>query len=141
MGTRADFYIGRGEKAEWLGSIAWDGYPGDKTHAVLNAANKRQFVDAVTDIASNSRDFTPASEGWPWPWEDSSTTDYAYAYDGEKVWVSCFGSAWMTPAEARNPDFEPASDKAVFPKMSRDKAAPLGSHRSGVMVVGIARKP
>lgn len=27
MGTRADFYVGRGESAEWLGSIAWDGYP------------------------------------------------------------------------------------------------------------------
>jgi hypothetical protein len=28
MGTRADFYIGRGTEAEWLGSVAWDGYPG-----------------------------------------------------------------------------------------------------------------
>lgn len=28
MGTRADFYVGRGEQAEWLGSIAWDGNPG-----------------------------------------------------------------------------------------------------------------
>jgi hypothetical protein len=28
MGTRADFYVGRGETAEWLGSIAWDGNPG-----------------------------------------------------------------------------------------------------------------
>jgi hypothetical protein len=27
MGTRADFYVGRGGQAEWLGSIAWDGYP------------------------------------------------------------------------------------------------------------------
>lgn len=27
MGTRADFYVGVGEQAEWLGSIAWDGNP------------------------------------------------------------------------------------------------------------------
>ena len=27
MGTRADFYVGRGESAEWLGSVAWDGNP------------------------------------------------------------------------------------------------------------------
>lgn len=27
MGTIADFYVGRGPKAEWIGSIAWDGYP------------------------------------------------------------------------------------------------------------------
>jgi hypothetical protein len=27
MGTRADFYIGCGRDSEWIGSIAWDGYP------------------------------------------------------------------------------------------------------------------
>ncbi len=27
MGTRADFYTGRGQTAQWLGSIAWGGYP------------------------------------------------------------------------------------------------------------------
>ena len=27
MGTRADLYIGRGTDAEWIGSVAWDGYP------------------------------------------------------------------------------------------------------------------
>jgi hypothetical protein len=27
MGTRADFYVGRGKDAEWLGSVAFDGYP------------------------------------------------------------------------------------------------------------------
>jgi len=29
MGTRADFYVGRGETAEWVGSVAWDGYPNE----------------------------------------------------------------------------------------------------------------
>ncbi len=27
MGTRADFYIGRGPTAEWIGSLPLDGYP------------------------------------------------------------------------------------------------------------------
>lgn len=27
MGTRADFYVGRGKDAEWIGSVAFDGYP------------------------------------------------------------------------------------------------------------------
>lgn len=27
MSTRADFYVGRGAEAEWIGSISWDGYP------------------------------------------------------------------------------------------------------------------
>jgi hypothetical protein len=26
MGTRSDFYVGKGKDAEWIGSIAWDGY-------------------------------------------------------------------------------------------------------------------
>lgn len=137
MGTRADFYIGRGEKAEWLGSIAWDGYPGDRTSRILSAANRTQFVDAVIDLAGEKDDFTTTQEGWPWPWEDSSTTDYAYAYDNEKVWVSCFGSEWMTPAQARDENFEPKDKGAVFPKMNTDKMAPPGSKRSGILVFGL----
>jgi hypothetical protein len=49
MGTRADFYVGRGETAEYLGSIAWDGYPdglmrvGDPKHDLLHMLNRQQY--------------------------------------------------------------------------------------------------
>lgn len=35
MGTRADFYVGTGANAEWLGSIAYDGHP-DTIYKVLD---------------------------------------------------------------------------------------------------------
>ena len=39
MGTRADFYIGRGATAEWIGSIAWDGYPDGIPAPILEATD------------------------------------------------------------------------------------------------------
>jgi len=50
MGTRADFYVGRGEQAEWLGSIAWDGYPSGNpapVTAMTSEAAYREKVEAV----------------------------------------------------------------------------------------------
>lgn len=166
MGTRADFYIGRGEKAEWIGSIAWDGYPGDRTHGILSAANKHQFLGAVTALAGEN-DFTRTAEGWPWPWETSATTDYAYAWDDGAVYVSCFGSSWLSanqladlrdaqktwetkltaaekaaaPGELpvmneEKPEW-PETPAAIFPVMKTDKPAPPGSKRSGIMVFGL----
>jgi hypothetical protein len=115
MGTRADFYVGRGESAEWLGSIAWDGYP----------------------------DGIDPEMGWPWPWDDSGTTDYAYAFEDGAVYASSFGHAWFRP-NPDAPDFgEPEWDEhgndlgsdATFPNMAERKAVTLGP-RSGVIVVG-----
>ncbi len=43
MGTRADFYIGRGEKAEWLGSVAWDGYPTGILPELLKSESENDY--------------------------------------------------------------------------------------------------
>ena len=40
MGSRADFYIGEGTEAEWLGSVAWDGYEWDKEKGSAIASAK-----------------------------------------------------------------------------------------------------
>jgi len=99
MGTRADFYIGRGEGAEWIGSIAWDGYPDGLSCDVLKANSESEFREAVQEMAHRD-DWTSPEMGWPWPWEDSRTTDYAYAFDGDRVWASCFGYTWCDLAKA-----------------------------------------
>ena len=39
MGTRADFYVGVGKKAEWLGNVAWDG---DEWAEKINPASQSQ---------------------------------------------------------------------------------------------------
>jgi hypothetical protein len=168
MGTRADFYVGRGPKAEWIGSRCYDGHPesvapqvirgldvqkrlANAVKALNNAAKIRpalaggvskiskQIDSLATSVAcavveveyrddvarmikalkrSDSGGILPA-DGWPWPWENSQTTDFAYAFDGGKVWVSCFGSEWAdasnVPEEWPN---ERKSKKAAFPEFA-----------------------
>lgn len=98
MGTRADFYIGRGEKAEWIGSIAWDGNPeGSRCAPALHSTSESAFKKRVAELARNKNDVTfPPDDPWPWPWQTSATTDYAYAWDDGAVYVSCFGRAWLS---------------------------------------------
>lgn len=123
MGTRADFYVGRGRNAEWLGSIANDGYPeppglkescpmsckhspahhgmgrtGDWGLRILGATNEADFREAVNQFIGRRKDGTGPAQGWPWPWDDSRLTDYVYAWDNG-VYISYFGSSWWSAAE------------------------------------------
>jgi hypothetical protein len=138
MGTRADFYVGRGKKAKWVGSIAWDGYPdGIEDTGIFKAKTKKQFLGVIKKMQEKQDDFTSPKDGWPWPWDDSATTDYAYAFD-KGVWVSCFGSGWVDANKAKALDKSgeefPDSDKAEFPDMKEKKNVTLGK-RSGIIVV------
>ena len=135
MGTRADFYVGRGVDAEWLGSTAWDGYPAGVPDEILQAKDEKEFRDAVGDHLAEREDGTLPEHGWPWPWDDSGTTDYAYAFDGGQVHGSCFGGPWFDPeAEPEyDDDGEPVERNgpdAVFPDMQSVKRVTLGG-RSG----------
>lgn len=137
MGTRADFYMGRGTRAEWLGSIAWDGYPESISAAILDATDGPAYREAVRAFLASREDATFPDMGWPWPWEDSRTTDYAYAFSRGKVWASNYGRAWQPARE----DSRPGPKVARFPNMKARQAVTLGP-RSGVLVFGPAkRKP
>jgi hypothetical protein len=137
MGTRADFYVGRGTEAEWLGSIAWDGYPAGVPAPAMTAATEQEWRDAIYAILAEDESATVPDHGWPWPWEDSGTTDYAYAFDGGRVWASPFGHAWFAPDLAAENCGEPedSPESAVFPNMSRFKNVAHGGKRSGLIVV------
>ena len=151
MGTRADFYVGRGEQAEWLGSIAWDGYPDgvfaarrqDAEYIPNDITDEQSWRDHVVAFLTPRKDHTFPEQGWPWPWSDSGTTDYAYALDGGQVWGSCFGRPWFLVAdgEPRDDDGERIEWEntpraaVIFPDMSERKAVTYGS-RSGVMIIG-----
>lgn len=144
MGTRADFYVGRGVDAEWLGSIAWDGYPPGIPAQILNCTSPEAFRHSVAQFIAERRDGTKPEQGWPWPWDDSCTTDFAYAIDDGLVYASCFGGEWLTAAkydeEAEALDKSGGSSRkgAVFPNMAHVKEMTLGE-RSGVIVLGRAR--
>jgi hypothetical protein len=129
MGTRADFYVGAGKTAEWLGSLAWDGYRIDEMKAadigkskdcaacwqIKSATTEAAYREAVAKLLALNDDATTPALGWPWPWETSATTDYAYAFvDG-----ACKTFHWGQGAE--------------WPNM-RDKQNVTLGKRSGVIV-------
>jgi hypothetical protein len=144
MGTRADFYVGRGESAEWLGSIAWDGHPGGVFEDELILSGLRDGLDEaswrtwVAEFLHNRDDATLPEQGWPWPWEDSRTTDYAHAFDGDAIWSSCFGHEWfrVDPDKDGYGELDDAPQNAVFPDMTGRQNVTYGP-RSGVLVVSL----
>jgi hypothetical protein len=136
MGTRADFYIGRGLESEWIGSIAWDGYPEGIDDAVKAATTPDDFRSALNEFFKDRTDVTLPEHGWPWPWGDSRTTDYAYAIDDGKVWASCFGHRWFI-ATGPAPDDDMDDGKvAEFPNMEDRKNVATGD-RSGTIIIGL----
>jgi len=126
-GTRADFYVGRGKTAEWCGSIAWDGFPGCISSAVLEAKSEPDYRDALASFLQRD-DATLPADGWPWPWDDSGPTDYSYAFNDGKVWATCYGQGWFDPLQDQPADVARVAD-AEFPDMSQRKAATLGAVR------------
>lgn len=137
MGTRADFYIGRGLSAEWIGSVAMDGYPeGLADPPVLHATSEGEFRDLVARVLSHRDDATRVSDGWPWPWTTSATTDYAYAFDRGGVWASSFGGPWFRPQHGDQSGPAHASGRAVFPDMSAVQRVTLG-RRSGLLALSL----
>lgn len=144
MGTRADFYVGTGKDAEWIGSIAMDGYPDAIDSPVLKAETPEAFRAAVKDFFTDRRDTTLPEHGWPWPWDDSRTTDFAYAIFDGSVKASCFGRPWYDPIKAaaieddeEREEFEGSNAPKMddFPDMSARQNVTFGA-RSGLIVLG-----
>lgn len=149
MGTRADFYIRKESPEqkqtimEWLGSVAYDGFPdGFISQAgvmAMTAKTEAEFRAAVGEVLASRRDGTTPDMGWPWPWDDSLLTDYAYVFDGENVNGFNFGTAFDLQkyiAESRTETEEEDYENKVsgyFPDMSQQKNVAHGS-RSGLLV-------
>lgn len=93
MGTRAAFWIGdpRTENREWLGCVAWDGYPGGDCRNLFEATTEQEFRERIAAMRASRKDFATPDKGWPFPWSDDVfLTDFTYAWiDGNPV-ASCF---------------------------------------------------
>lgn len=118
MRTRADYWVGRGKDAEWLGSTSWDGYPDGVPKLVIRAIDETNYRFLVADLLKDRDSATSPEMGWPWPWEDSSTTDYAYTWDDGIVWASCFGHNWFDPKQPEPEHSDIPPEPAVFPDMT-----------------------
>lgn len=153
--TRADFYVGRGLLAEWLGSMAMDGYPDGHPKPLLQIQSADAFRKGVTDVLASVRHATTPDQGWPWPWGDSRTTDFAYAFDGDRVWICRYGCGWLDwpelvrrqrmhdewdlRTELPDPsDPEPEvwpHEEVEFPDMTSLQSVSFGA-RSGLIILG-----
>lgn len=129
MGTYADFYVGRGPKARWVGSIDSDGQPENMPKEIRRASTARAFRAAVR-FRLRKMNRSPlggavvAGEGeWPHSWTNSAKSDFAYAFDRGLVYVSNFGGPWIPIADLRRrPRKEDDSAVAVvFPEMTPGK--------------------
>jgi hypothetical protein len=146
MGTRADFYIGRGDNAEWLGSIAFDGY--DVPEHILRMDKPENFREGVEQFLKTRDDATFPADGWPWPWDDSSLTDEVWAFDDGKVWrANGYPTPlWFLAIDDDAPDededkeaydkWQATHEVATFPNM-KSKAKPTLGKRSGLIVIGV----
>lgn len=138
MGTRADFYVGKGVDAEWLGSIAWDGYPSAIPDTIGLAKSEEHFRAAVDEFIDIRDDGTKPDQGWPWPWDDSGTTDCAYAWHDGAVqsyyWAKHIGK--FTDEELSDEEYERLQE-SPFPDMSSMRALAIGTPRDSIMVFGI----
>jgi hypothetical protein len=163
MGTRADFYLGKGKTAEWLGSIAWDG-DSSICPQILNCTSDAAFRHAVASFLADREDGTTPDQGWPWAVEGQrGTTDCHYWFFDERCWKGrgeCerYGEVYV-PADEPEPDWslvETAEDrgedpdvveaalydrwlggrdKIEFPDMSAKKNVTFGK-RSGLTIIG-----
>ena len=85
MGTRADFYIGKGKDSRWVGSVSHDGYANGVAE-VLRATCEEDFLEAIRELET----YIDPSQGWPWPWKTSKTTDYSYYWTDEGLIILHF---------------------------------------------------
>lgn len=138
MGTRADYYIGRGLDAEWIGSTGYDGCPTGlpKDYDLLNCKTEQEFRSKIETMKAGESSFTSPEQGWPWPWDDSKISEYAYAFDNGEVYYTVGDNRWWKASdgepteEDRDREDLPA---AVFPDMSSRKNVTMGQ-RSGLMI-------
>lgn len=128
MGTRADFYVGIDSNAEWLGSVAWDGYP-QNFEEILQVTAEEAYRSAVEAEFASREDATRPADGWPWPWSDSSITDYAYAYTDGGVLIN-HGDGWRRGDEETSEVVAPSN----FPDMSSRQNVTFGP-RGGILLV------
>lgn len=149
MGTRADFYIGIGACAEWIGSVTHDGDPyfiafGRLSecvaqHQVLSAKSEDDYRSLVAAMIEKRPGVgVPPEEGWPWWWDDSSKTDWTYAFHAGRVWGATDKTEFRDlsqPATLEYPYISETADRLPYqvPDMS---GMSKRADDSGFMILG-----
>ncbi|QWF81031.1 hypothetical protein [Amycolatopsis sp. CA-230715] len=139
MSSNTDFYLGRGEHADWIGSLRGESYP-DNFLAVpplrlaLTATGEDTFRAAVADTLVVWEDerlgqgYRPEL-GWPWPWYSSHNSSWIITFDSEAeaVFVTVGGGVRWHRIDPHDPRFPEGDDPLGPPDIHawlRDPAAP-----------------
>jgi len=93
MGTAADFYVGKGKDAEWVGSISSDGQFNSILRRsvgkqIMQCLSPQAFKHAVRDFIIDQGGWIPPEHKWPWKWKNSGTTGPSYWFFDGKVWTA-----------------------------------------------------
>ncbi len=112
MGTRCDFYLGRGPLAQYLGSIGHDAYVDAMAERFEGIQTQDAFNARLTEVFAEYGEIK-AEHGWPWPWRDSHTTDTVVAFDGGQLWTNHYDGCWAPLADFENP----TAQALLFPDM------------------------
>ncbi len=124
-----------GESAEWIGSIAWDGYPDEIPDSIKNAKEESIYRNRwrVSGPAGRCNGFRT---GLAVAWENSRGTDYAYAFDGGVVYGSKFGGGGSTLRSRAGKPWE--AKTSVFPDMTKVQNPPRETIRDhGIFFLSI----
>src|ERR1700677_2723737 len=138
VGTRADFYVGRGLDAQWIGSGSHDGYPCHPgiplaVRAASSAAAFRAAVARLLDRTEARGTAMRPERGWPWPWADSRASDYGYFYERGAVWVCAHGCGWLRATPWRRGERSPKLMSWDVPHMSKGPQHPDKLSVSGLI--------
>ena len=91
MSTKADFYVGTGKDAEWIGTLLKNGSVYYIPMDILIQVNKTMFEEMVLELLSLKQSVIPdKGDKWIHPWEDSRVTDYVYMFDNNKEKVMMY---------------------------------------------------
>jgi hypothetical protein len=133
-GTRADFYVGEGADAEWLGTVLYDGYPDGIDGRVYDASTEAEYRNAVSIFLTGRRgDTVLPIEGWPGLAKSSADVHYAYSFLDGKVWASNFGRRWflVQPTCGCCEDFGDPDDCKTAVVRGRPDFPDMTGHRRG----------
>ena len=95
---KADFYIGIGKNAKWIGSVIKYGHPTCGFDRILLLKNEIEYEETLIILLHKDNfGVIPEEDGWPHLWQDSQMTDYSYHLFNGKVWCSMMGGQLFDP--------------------------------------------
>jgi hypothetical protein len=97
---KADFYVGIGPSAEWLGSVSKCGELWAISTPILLQVNQTMYEEMVIEYIKYCEGVVANHVcQWPWEWFDSRMTDYSYTFIPEhhRVYMSMMGEDLLDP--------------------------------------------